>query len=214
MLGHAFNKALRKQSIHPLTYHMKFKLFLALFITISIRAFAQPNNTVAVVYGSYNTLVDIHNSIGDFGYNPKTGTSFGLTYTKKLSPLLSLQTGLIYADDKADENSDLPGRAGIYIDGDLKMISVPIIAKFTFFHFLYADAGLSLDKEINYKGNYLGLDQSGVGFEIGVGAQYTSSHITVFVNPYVKDYGLAHFSSKEDFNLLEDGFKFGLGYSF
>lgn len=193
---------------------MKFKLLLILFVSIGINAFSQSNNTIAVVYGTANTVVDIHGSIGDFGYNNKTGTNFGLIYTKKITSLLSLQTGLVYADDKAEENSILPGRAGINNDGDLKIISIPIIAKFTFFKYLYGDAGLSIDKEINYSGNYLQLDQSGIGFEIGVGGQYTFSHVTLFVNPYIKDYGLAHFNSKEGFNLLENGFKFGLGYSF
>jgi len=122
--------------------------------------------------------------------------------------------GLFYADDKAEETSSLPGRSGINYDGDLKLISVPVIAKFTFFKYFYADAGLSIDKEINYAGNYLLLDQSGMGFESGVGVQYTLNHITVFINPYIKFDGITHFNWKENFSLLENGVKFGLGYSF
>jgi hypothetical protein len=91
---------------------------------------------------------------------------------------------------------------------------VPVIAKFTFFKYLYADGGISVDKEINYPGNYLSLDQSGIGIEVGIGAQYTFSRVTVFVNPYFKNYGVVHFNSKQDFDLLENGFKFGLKYSF
>jgi hypothetical protein len=213
MLVYAFKNLVFSLSA-PLFYSMKFKLSLIVFIAISIQAFAQSKNTVAFVYGFANANVDINGAIGDFGYERKTGTNFGLTYSKHITSLLSLQTGLIYADDKAEENSILPGRSGIYDDGDLKIISVPIIAKLTFFKYVYADGGISIDKEINYAGNYLQLDQSGIGFEAGVGGQYTFSHLTVFVNPYIKGYGLVHFNSKEQFNLLEDGFKFGLGYNF
>jgi len=192
---------------------MKFKfIFLALLI-VSASAFSQSNN-ISVVYGFSNTNVDIHGAIGDFGFNTKTGLALGLLYTKKITPYFSLQTGLFYQDDKAEENSILPGRGNINDDGDLKIVSVPIIAKFTFFKYLYADAGLSIDKEINYTGNYLTVDQSGIGIEAGIGGQYTFRRITLFINPYIKNYGLAHFNSKEDFNLFESGFKFGVGYNF
>jgi len=63
---------------------MKFKLFLCLFITISIRAFSQ-TNTIAVAYGAAKTNADIFGATGDFGYHTKTGSTFGLSYTKKFT---------------------------------------------------------------------------------------------------------------------------------
>jgi hypothetical protein len=192
---------------------MKYKIFLCLFILNGFRAFSQ-SNTIGLAYSAAKTNVDIFGAIGDFGYHTKTGNTFGLSYTKKITRYLSLQTGLFYADDKAEETSSLPGRSGVNYDGDLKLISVPAIAKFTFFKYLYADAGMSFDKELNYTGNYLSLDQSGIGLETGLGAQYTTNHITVFVNPYIKIYSIARFNRNQDFSLVENGFKFGLGYSF
>jgi hypothetical protein len=193
---------------------MKFKLTLSALILCGLHAFSQSKNNIAVVYGFSTTDVDIHGAIGDFGYNTKTGYSTGLLYTKTFNKWFSLQTGLFYADDKAEFNSILPGYAGINVDGDLKIISIPVIAKFTFFRYLYADAGLSFDDQVNASGNYLSLDQSGIGIELGIGGQYAFKRFTVFANPYVKIYGTTHFKKNEDFNMIEGGFKFGLGYNF
>jgi len=193
---------------------MKFKLAISALILCSLQSFSQSQNNISIVYGFSTANVDIHDAIGDFGYNTKTGVTTGAIYTKEINKFLSLQAGLFFADDKAEFNSILPGLAGINVDGDLKIISIPVIAKFTFFKYLYADAGLSFDKEINYSGNYIQLDQSGIGVELGIGGQYAFGHFTVFVNPYLKIYGTAHFNSKEQFNLVEDGYKLGLGYNF
>jgi hypothetical protein len=193
---------------------MKFKLITTALIFCSLQAFSQSKNNISVVYGFSSTIVDIHNVIGDFGYENKTAFTAGFLYTKQINKILSVQAGLFFADDKTEETSDLPGLAGIKFDGDLKIVSLPIIAKFTFFKYLYADAGISFDDEINHSGNYSSLDESGIGIEMGIGGQYAFNRLALFINPYVKVYGTTHFNSKEDFNLLEGGYKFGLGYNF
>ena len=212
MLKQSLNR--HKHKTLTLTPLMKFKLILAALVMCSLQAFSQIKNNISVVYGFSSTIVDIHNAIGDFGFENKTAVTSGFLYTKQVNKTLSLQTGLFFADDKTEESSSLPGRAGIRIQGDLKMVSIPIIAKFTFFKYVYADAGISFDDEINRSGNYTSLDESGIGIEMGIGGQYAFNRVTLFLNPYFKVYGTTHFSSKEDFNLIEGGYKFGVGYSF
>ena len=193
---------------------MKFELILFALIVLSIQAYSQSQNNISVVYGTSATNVDIHGAIGDFGYNAKSGMVYGLTYTRELTKLFSLETGLLFATDKAEESSVIPERGNVTFDGNIKLISVPVLAKFTFFKYFYADAGTSIDKEINYSNNSVATDQSGLGFELGVGGQYTLGHLTIFINPYIKQYGAIRFNSQQDFNLLEDGYKFGIGYRF
>jgi len=193
---------------------MKFKLILSALILLSLQVFSQSKNNISVEAGLSSTNVDIFNAIGDFGYNTKSGVTTGMLYTKTIKPWFSLQTGLSFADDQTEETSILPGRTNIKIDGDLKILSIPLIAKFTFFNYVFADAGISFDDEINRSGNYSSLDQSGIGMEAGIGGQYAFKRITVFINPYIKIYSTTHFSSGQDFNLLEGGCKFGLGYNF
>jgi len=45
---------------------MKFKFILSALILLSIRAFSQTKNNLALVYGAAANTVDIH---GDFGYS-------------------------------------------------------------------------------------------------------------------------------------------------
>jgi hypothetical protein len=193
-----------------LTDFMKFKLILLTLLTFSIRAWSQSKNDISVLYGESTTNVDIHGAIGDYGYNPKTGTLFGITYTRMVNKLFSLETGLISSDDKVQLNSDLPGTYQGNHDGEVKALSIPLMAKFTFFKYLFADGGFLFDKQTNYTNSNVVGDQSGLGGELGVGAQFTFMRLRVFVNPFVRQYNITKFNN----NLLEDGVKFGLGYSF
>jgi hypothetical protein len=189
---------------------MKFKLILLTLLAFSIRAWSQSKNDISVLYGESTTNVDIHGAIGDYGYNPKTGTLYGITYTRVVNKFLSLETGLIIADDKVQLNSDLPGPYQGNHDGEVKALSIPLMAKFTFFKYFFADGGFLFDKQTNYTNSNVIGDQSGLGGEIGIGAQFTVSRIRIFISPYVRQYNV----TKIDNNLFEDGVKFGLGYTF
>jgi hypothetical protein len=189
---------------------MKFKLILLTLITFSIRAYSQSKNDISVVYGESTTNVNIHDAVGDYGYNSKTGILYGLTYTRVINKFLSLETGLLYADDKVQLNSDLPGPYQGNHDGEVKALSLPVLAKFTFFKYLFVDGGFLIDKQTNYTKSNIINDQSGIGGEMGIGAQFTFMKVRVFVNPYFRQYNTTTF----DNNLFESGVKFGLGYNF
>jgi hypothetical protein len=190
---------------------MKFKLLLTAFFLFAFSAYAQQKNTIAVVYGVSNTNVDIHGAIGDYGYEPETGFVYGITYSRAINKYFTIQTGVLYSDDKAELNYIEPGIGTIYQSGEVKTISIPLTARFTFLKYVYVDAGFSYDKETNYQGSSSVVNnQSGLGGEIGIGGQYTFSGITVFVNPYFRQYNITAINN----NLYETGIKFGLGYKF
>ena len=193
---------------------MKFKLTLAAFLMCSLQAFSQSKNNISAVSGFSSTLVDIHDAIGDFGYQGKSAFTTGFLYTRQIGAIVSLQAGLFFADDKTEETSSLPGRVNTRVDGDLKFISIPVMAKATFFKYLYFDGGISFDDEINRADNYSTLDESGISVELGIGGQYAFKRVTLFINPYFKVYGTTHFNRNDDFNLIEGGYKFGVGYNF
>jgi hypothetical protein len=190
---------------------MKFKLTLAAFLLMGIRAYSQQKNTIALVYGVSNADVNIHGAIGDYGYNPENGMLYGITYSRVINKYLSLETGFLYSDDKAELNYIEPGLGTIFQNGEVKSVSVPLIAKFTFLKYIYLDAGFSYDKQTNYNSNSPVVnDQSGLGSEIGIGGQFIFSGVTVFINPYFSQYNITVTNN----NLYETGVKFGLGYSF
>jgi len=201
-------------------------IFLFLFITlISIHAFSQQKNNIAFIYGVNNNSIDNHNDNGGYsGYNNQSGRKFGLSYTRNLNRFFSIETGLLFADNKAQTSLIAPvtypimagpGPGGLIItNGDIKMLSIPLLAKFTFFKYVYVDAGLVADFETNYSNYTIANDQSGIGYEVGIGGKYSWGHFCVFVNPFVTVNGLILFNSTSSNNLLEAGAKFGLGYNF
>jgi hypothetical protein len=102
---------------------------------------------------------------------------------------------------------------GIMYD-KIKMITIPAIAKFTFLKYLYADFGLLLDFQTNYSTASAAPNQSGIGFEGGLGAKYNFGSVQVFVDPYFQYHGLTQFNKGQGFELLNSGVKFGVGYNF
>ena len=80
---------------------------------------------------------------------------------------------------------------------------------------MYLDGGALIDKQTNYISDSPLNDQSGIGFEFGIGGKYSFDKFTVFVNPSLREHGLITFdNTRSSFNLLEAGVKLGLGYNF
>jgi len=189
---------------------MKFKFSLLILIALSIHVCGQSKNQVSVLYGISTTSVDIHGAIGDYGYSSRSGTLLGFTYTRNLAGPFSLETGLLFANDKIQLNSDLPGIYQGSHFGEVKIVSIPVYAKFTFLKHLYADGGLLYDNETSDPNNSVVGDQTGLGAELGIGGKYSFGPVTLFVNPYWHAYNITRTQN----NLVEIGVKFGLGYNF
>jgi len=186
---------------------MKLKLLFVALLLCSTYAFSQTKNNISVFYGFNANTVDIHGAIGDYGYKDKTGQSYGLSYTRSFSSLFSIETGLLYSNNKVELVTI--GPAGGQYSGEIHMISVPALAKITFLKYLYGEAGVVFDHQTNYKTDGIVDSQSGVGVEVGVGGQYKFGSVSVFVNPYYTNH---RFNGRN--NLEETGIKFGLGYNF
>lgn len=194
---------------------MKFKIVFSAFILLGIQAFSQSKNNISILYGVAANSVSIHGAIGDFGYNAKSGTMFGLSYARDLNQSLSLETGLVFSDNKTQETYIIPGVGEGVLNGTVKMITIPVFVKYTFFKYFYLDGGPLIDKQTNYKSGSELNDQSGIGFEFGIGGKYSFDKFTVFINPSMREHALITFGNTgSTFNLLEAGFKFGVGYNF
>lgn len=94
------------------------------------------------------------------------------------------------------------------------MISIPVVAKFSFFKYFYADAGFTADFQTNYDSNSIGTKPSGIGLEVGLGAAYNFGKIKLFINPYYQAHNIISDAGTHSYNLLERGYKFGAGYNF
>jgi hypothetical protein len=196
---------------NPYTF-MKTKLtILACLFTITC-AFAQ-SNTLSAMYGVGSADINIHSILGDFGYQSEGATIFGLGYTRNITKHFAVETGLTLADNKIRINSFSSGTTVTNYD-NIKLVTIPLLAKLTFLKYLYADLGLNVDFQTNYTTTSLAPDQSGIGVEAGLGGKYSFGPFMLFVNPFTQYHRIIKFNSGSKQELFNGGIKFGAGYSF
>ena len=190
---------------------MKTRLIISAFILFSLQGYSQSKNTLSAVYGTGSNDINIKGVVGDFGYHSARGTLFGLNYSRNFTPSFSIETGLIFSDNKVRETSISPG-GSTERNGTIKMTSIPAIAKITFLKYLYVDAGLTADFQTSNTSP--APNQSGIGIEGGIGAKYSFGSLLLFVNPFIHDHALIRFNAGSTFNMIGSGVKFGVGYNF
>ncbi len=184
-------------------------LWLAALLLIQVCAFAQSRNNLSIVSGIDANLVDIHGAIGDFGYINEDGKSIGLIYNRKLNKLISLETGLLYSVNNVRKTSFQGPLGEFFYNGSVKMVSIPLNVQITFLRYLFVTGGFSLDHQTNYTTNGVISDQSGLGFEMGLGGRYNFGVFSVSLCPYFCRHGIIAQNS-----LIEGGARLGLGYNF
>jgi hypothetical protein len=193
---------------------MKFRSTLLLAILLSAVAYSQSKNNISLVYGAAGNDVDIHGAIGDFGYNAGNAALFGVSYIRSLTGSFSIESGMIFSDNKTQLTSILAGRGGFIYNEHIKMLSLPILLRRNFLKYFYFNFGLNVDMETNYPNDGSALNQSGMGYEMGLGGQYNFNHFSVFAAPFFQAHGLIRFNDNAIGNLLDAGVKFGAGYNF
>jgi len=193
---------------------MKIKLLSLLLLCGTLGANAQSKNTLSVVYGTAVSSVNIHRVIGDFGFDDRRGTTFGVNYNRGISKAFSVESGLYFSQDDIFFSNSLPG-AHVEKQEQVKMLTVPVYAKLGFLKYFFVDGGMLVHFQTNYSSSSTLSRQSGLGYELGLGAKYDFGRVQIFVNPYVQYHTLIQFdSSRSYFNLMDFGYKFGLGYDF
>lgn len=193
---------------------MKLTFILLLVILLSDAAYSQSKNNISLVFGTAANIVDIHGVKGDFGYNAGNATLFGLSYVRSLTGSFSIESGIIFSDNKTQLTSIQAGRGDFIYNEHIKMLSVPILLRRNFLKYFYFNFGLNIDMETNYPDDGSALNQSGIGYEMGLGGQYNFNHISVFAAPFFQAHGLIRFNDNQTGNLLDAGIKFGAGFNF
>lgn len=201
---------------------MKYIFSILTILLFGLQTTAQKTNRVSFFYGiSGNALLN-SGLDGAPSYDGKGSTIFGLTYQRFLSNSLSLETGVEFSNNKIEIIPAYMPELYKYITKtiverhvNIKMITIPVYANYTFLKYFYANAGILIDFEIDRAEYPKTDDQSGLGFGAGIGAQYTYQNFTLFVNPLIRYHAVIP-NEKENHqqHLTETGVKFGLGYNF
>ena len=193
---------------------MKNTLLIVFFALLSMHAYCQSKNGLSFVYGgASDNVFDI--GIGGPGYSSQGGQIYGLNYTRNITRVFSIETGLEYSVNNllwdyedAYNPHFTPQKASV------KMLSVPVYANFTFLKYLFAGAGITADFETSHQSDEIVTNQSGIGLGLGIGGKYTFNRIAVFINPFIQMHAIVAFHNEGNGSLLDQGVKFGIGYSF
>ena len=194
---------------------MKTVFIFFVLMAISISCFCQSKNALFLQYGTASDNVDTYDRIGGPNYYGKGESIFGLKYLRKLTNNFAIETGVDFSVNKIQQTSEFfPFMPQTITNGKIKMLSVPVYANYTFFKYLFVDAGITTDFEIGREGTTDLINQSGIGAGLGIGGKYDFKRVTVFVNPFLHNYAIIPFNSLNREKILEAGFKFGVGYRF
>ncbi len=179
-----------------------------------VHSYAQKgSNELKIYYGIIDSeLLRKESLVGSGSYDNKSSYEIGFKYQRNISGKFSIETGINYM---SCEVKITPAMTGITLNPeyeDLKMISVPVYANYTFGKYFFANAGPIID----FQNSDVTFDsQSGIGYGIGVGGEYKFDSFLIYVNPNFKRHSVLPFD-KEEYHqkLTEFGIQFGIGYEF
>jgi hypothetical protein len=193
---------------------MKSKALITLIITlISIQCYSQKSNEFRIYYGFVDSKLLRNSDLeGGGNYDNENSYEFGLKYLRKISGKLFFESGINYLSSQVRITTALTGLPFSSRTEDLKMISVPIYANYSFGKYFFVNGGAILDFQNSQKS----FDsQSGIGYSIGVGGKYDFDEFSIFVNPNYKRHSLIPFEKENNHQkLTEFGIQVGLGYGF
>ncbi len=194
---------------------MKLPLIILTFFLLSIITYGQSKNRISITIGlADNGLFRIEELDGTGSYEGKGSTHIGLNYSRRISKIFDLEAGFEYSMNKI-EISPAPFISYPVQNTKIKMLTVPIYGRVNFLKYFFVNAGTIVDFEMNYDKIQSTDKQSGIGFGIGIGGEYSIKNITISLNPYFQKHAVVPFK-KELYQqrVMEVGIKFGVGYNF
>lgn len=191
-------------------------ILLIAFIVSSQILLAQNTYKFSFSYGiAANELIRTTSIEGGGSYKGEGSKIYEFGYTQKIRKIFSIKTGLSYS-----ENEFIITAAPTGIDvqpfyNEIKLISIPVFANFNFGKYIFIDGGVIADFEVNSSENYATDNQTGIGLGLAGGLQYEYKQFGIFISPFFNIHSVIAFQ-KDNYqqHLTENGFKFGLSYSF
>ncbi|WP_423128172.1 hypothetical protein [Gaoshiqia sp. Z1-71] len=188
---------------------------LILLLFISAVSFSQ-HHKLALVYGYANNDVYRVNELdGAAGYHGKSSYLIGLNYQKALVSSLWFETGLEYSRNKIEitpapnPEIDLTAR-----QTTAELLTIPAYGNLSFLKYFFVNGGLLLDFDIKLPEQSID-SQTGIGFGFGIGGEINIKQLHFFANAFLKNHAVIAFDKERNQqHLVEDGLKFGIGYSF
>ena len=188
-------------------------LLFTLLLCISHLTFPQKQNEVRIYYGLVDSkILNDKDLDGGSSYDLKNTREIGIHYIKRITPNFSLETGLNYFSADLEKSSiSWGGSPGTSFES-YGLLSIPLLARLSFWNYFFANAGPVIDFQTT---DHEIASQSGIGYSLGLGAQYYFNNFSIFVNPNFRQHSLVSFEKENNQGKLTGfGIKMGIGYRF
>ena len=192
---------------------IKFLPKLIIILLLNLKCFSQQSNEVRTYFGFIDSkLLRSENFDGGASYSNENSYEFGVKYLKKLTPKLSLETGINFMSSNVKISPNLIGANIEPYYENLKMISIPMFINYSIGQYFFLNGGPVLDVQNSTE---LFDSQSGFGYGIGFGGKYSFEKFLIYLNPNFKRHSVVPFE-KENYHqkLTEFGIQLGIGYKF
>lgn len=192
---------------------IKFLPKLIIILLLNLKCFSQQSNEVRTYFGFIDSkLLRSENFDGGASYSNENSYEFGVKYLKKLTPKLSIETGINFMSSNVKISPNLIGANIEPYYENLKMISIPMFINYSIGKYFFLNGGPVLDVQ---KSTELFDSQSGFGYGIGFGGKYSFEKFLIYLNPNFKRHSVVPFE-KENYHqkLTEFGIQLGIGYKF
>lgn len=192
---------------------IKFLPKLIIILLLNLKCFSQQSNEVRTYFGFIDSkLLRSENFDGGASYSNENSYEFGVKYLKKLTPKLSIETGINFMSSKVKISPNLIGANIEPYYENLKMISIPMFINYSIGKYFFLNGGPVLDVQNSTE---LFDSQSGFGYGIGFGGKYSFEKFLIYLNPNFKRHSVVPFE-KENYHqkLTEFGIQLGIGYKF
>lgn len=184
---------------------------------VSMASMAQKHNLSVVFSSAPNDVYQNSDIIGGPDYAGVRSNVIGINYFYSLAKHFEFATGLEYSHSKFDigpapNPTLLPAPSH---REQISMLSIPLGIRTSFLRYLFVYTGTSVDTDFS-SGNNGASSMTGLGWNLGFGANFTYKNATAFFSPYVQQHGTISLAGEGDTRekLLLHGLKFGVGYRF
>ena len=188
-------------------------LLFTLLLCISHLTFSQKQNEVRISYGFVDSKVlNDKNLDGGPNYDLENTRETGIHYLKSITPTFSLEAGMNYfSGDLKKSSNNWEGSSGTSFES-YRLLSIPLLARLSFWNYFFANAGPVIDFQTT---DHEIASQSGIGYSLGLGAQYYFKNFSLFLNPNFRQHSLVSFEKEDNHGKLTGfGIKMGIGYRF
>jgi hypothetical protein len=196
---------------------MKKYSIIIIFLTIG-SVFAQEKNKNFQTKQSINVYVSPFNFVSfmksgvlcDCGQDSKEHFVFGGFYKRKFDTHFSYEIGVEYTHHLVEFNWYPDGTTHTATD-NIDFVSIPAKINYEFSDYFFVQGGLLFDYQTNETEHY--RNQSGLGFEFGLGLQYEFQKFRIFAKPNYKRHALLSIYRTGNDRIVELGVQFGIGYN-